>query len=131
MNRLFVLSIPLIALLCFFGFTRVYHKKCKYSPFLSEIASFSYEKFEPLTVPDIKFNFRGYIFPEGVKKSKVSIAKMIENLKVSVITGKKMYVLLDSRFIEKGESYNGIKFLGIDNGEVIFEVDGKIYRKKL
>lgn len=128
--RFSVLSIPLLVFLCFFLFTRVYHKRCTYDSFLAEAAGFTYERFEPLKVSDVEFNLEGYIIPHSSPRSELSVAKMIENLKVSVITGKKMYVLLDGVFIEKGKSYNGIKFVGIDGREVIFEIDGKIYRKR-
>ncbi len=130
MNKLKIFLFPLSVVFVFFLFTKFYHYRCTYDPALSEISTFSYEEHAPLFIPKISFDFKGYIFPHTIKKGKISIEEMIENLKINVITGKKRYVLVDSIFIEEGKSYNGIKFLGIEDGEVIFEIDGRIYKKK-
>ncbi len=130
MNKLNIFLLPLSVVFIFFLFTKFYHHRCTYDPILSEISTFSYKEHAPLFIPKISFDFKGYIFPHTVKKGKISIDEMIENLKINVITGKKRYVLVDSVFIEEGKSYNGIKFLGIEDGEVIFEIDGRIYKKK-
>ena len=130
MKRYLSFIISLAFIVIFLIFTKFYNINCSLPAYIKDFRNYHPMKYEAFTVPKLTFNFKGYIFAPLKGRKKASLSEMIENLKISVITGRKRYILLDSVFIEEGKEYNGIKFLGLDDGKVVLEVNGKLYKKR-
>ena len=129
MGRLFLIFIfPMVIAVLFFHF---FHLKCEEPSLLKELAAYTYKEHK---VPD----FTSYIFKlksqEETRTSslkKTEFESLVKSLKISVIRGKKTYLLIGPIFLEEGKEYNGIKFIGVIGNKVLIEVGGKVYEKKL
>ncbi len=121
---------PALALVVFGLFCLLKGHSCAVPPHVKELASFRYRSWR---VEAPKWSSLSFSFSDvgryAVKTSN-GTASIVEKMKVSVVKGKKVYLLIGGLFIEEGKSYSGVRFLGVRDGEVLIEVDGKVYKKK-
>jgi len=129
MGRLLVIFLipPIVAVLFFYFF----HLKCKGPQFLDELISYSYVKHEVPSFTSYTFKLKPRKTVKVASSKGAGFGELVKNLKISVIKGKKTYLLIGPIFLEQGKVYNGIKFIGIVGNKVLIEVGGKVYEKNL
>ncbi len=133
----FVTFIPALLVGIYLGFLREkLVKPCNVQPELSMLRNYSFERINIKKIPNLKFTLKGEIIKLAKKRIKSSEKvkrreeEIVKKLKISVIRGKKNYLLIGPYFIEEGKEYNGIKFLKMDDNYVYIKVGNAVFKKR-
>ena len=124
---------PAISVVLFFVLLAVHKPKCRVSPKALELSRYVYKSWAPVEVPEVRsLALRDRVVVPRKNKTDKSVESFIEKLHPSVILkGEKEYLLLGGFFVEKGKEINGVRFLGVENDEILIQVQGKVYRIRM
>lgn len=126
---------PVISVMLFLILVAVHKPKCRVSPKAVELSRYTYKAWTPIEVPEVRslaLRDRERVVVLKGNKTDERVESFIEKLHPSVILkGEKEYLLLGGFFVEKGKEVNGVRFLGVENEEILIQISGKVYRIRL
>ncbi len=130
-----VVLIPLVGILGYIVARPRMLPHCFLPPELTEMKNYAFEHVVVKNLPTLNFSMKGEILrikkpQKPVKSAKERAEKIIKNLKVSLIKGRKNYILIGPYFIEEGKEVKGIKFLKVDKEYVYIKIGNEIFKKR-
>ncbi len=128
MKRL--LFYPAVVVFAVVAVHALYSPECTIPQHLTELISYRYRDWKPPKRARVSFNFRDVGEAKASKKV-TDYERVVENMKLSIVEGKREFLLVEGFFIPKGAEYNGIRFLGVKDGEVYIEIKGRVYKRRL
>lgn len=126
-----ILWAPVAALVVALGYVLLSSEVCRVPEHVRILEGYSPKTWDvaELVLEKPRFVMRDVV--ERRVKVEIRIPDIVKRMKVSVLEAGKQFLLINGFFVEKGKSINGVKFLGVKNGEVLIEVEGRVYKKRM